>query len=346
VEAGAVIVADGRMTADPEFGQLADPQAHLAMVSAAIELGLAAHGDLARSAEEVFLDDAGPHLLAALLTAHADGTELVTIDDLTDMVTSVADVVLGSYAVAALTSGVDHRIDRLAGLGVLRRGGSDDGDVRPVQLTPAGVQVAADLVAELLDTTVITRPDPVTASAAELAAALPLVQRADAEADLGSWFAAQPDPSAAAVALLAELAHPDHPAADVITGLDLAGTVLGEHAETAARAHLGGPHDLLVVSWLLVRGALDPADVEPERALNGMVEVAAAMIDVDGPQGAVEFCLDTERAQVLALLDQFWRLDHPRVGELLDSLGQHHPDRAIAKAARKNLMRYRNRIAQ
>jgi hypothetical protein len=101
-----------------------------------------------------------------------------------------------------------------------------------------------------------------------------------------------------------------------------------------------------VVSWLLVRGALAPADVEPERALNGMVEVAAAMIDVDGPQGAVEFCLDTERAQVLALLDQFWRLDHPRVGELLDSLGQHHPDRAIAKAARKNLMRYRNRIAQ
>ena len=345
VEAGAVTVADGRMTADPEFGQLSDPQAHLAMVSAAIELGLAAHGQLDRSDEEVFLDDAGPHLLASLLTAHADGTELLTVDDLTEMVTSVADVMLGSYRVAVLTTGVDHRIDRLAGLGVLRRGGPEDGD-NQVQLTPAGVQVAADLVAELLNTTVIARPDPITASAAELAAVLPLVQRADAEADLGAWFAAQPDPAAAATALLTELAHPDQSAADVITGLDLAGTVLGEHAETAARAHLGGPHDLLIVSWLLVRGALDPNEVEPERALNGMVEVAAAMMDVDGPQGAVEFCLDTERAQVLALLDQFWRLDHPRVGEVLEGLGQHHPDRTIAKAARKNLMRYRNRIAQ
>jgi hypothetical protein len=345
VEAGAVTVADGRMTADPEFGQLTDPQAYLAVVSAAIGLGLATGRRADRADEEVFLDDAGPHLLATLLTAHADDRELMTVDDLTDMVTSVADVVLGGHDAAALATGMRHRIDRLAGLGVLRRGGPDDDDDQ-VRLTPAGVQVAADLVAELLDTTVIVRPDPITASAAELAAVLPSVQRGEAEADLAAWFDAQPDPIAAATTLVAELAHPDRTAADVITSLELAGAVLGEPAETAARAHLGGPHDLLIVSWLLVRGVLDPAEVEPERALNGMVEVAAAMIDVDGPRGAVEFCLDTERTEVLALLDQFWRLDHPRVGEVLDCLGRHHPDRVIAKAARKNLMRHRNRIAQ
>ena len=74
-----------------------------------------------------------------------------------------------------------------------------------------------------------------------------------------------------------------------------------------------------------------------------MVAVAAAMIDVDGPAGAVEFVRDSEDDQVLELLEQLWRLDHPRVAEVLDGIGTHHPDKRIAKAARKNLMRYRSR---
>ena len=94
VAAGAVTVADGRMAADPEFGTLADPEAYLAVVSAAIELGLATSGLLDRSDEETFLDDSGPHLLSALLTAHADGTPRVAVDDLTAMVAAVADAML------------------------------------------------------------------------------------------------------------------------------------------------------------------------------------------------------------------------------------------------------------
>jgi hypothetical protein len=35
------------------------------------------------------------------------------------------------------------------------------------------------------------------------------------------------------------------------------------------------------------------------------------------------------------MFDVMWRLDHPQVHEVLTSLGRKHPDKKIAKAARK-----------
>ena len=185
------------------------------------------------------------------------------------------------------------------------------------------MSVAAELVAELLDIEVVTRPDPTRADGRTMAAALLLADRPDAEADLGTWFGVQPDPAAAAAELLAELAAGDVAPADVLAGLDLAGVVLGTHAETAALAQLDGPHELLVVTWLVSRGALDPQQVDPHRLLGGMVDVAAAMIDTEGPAAAVEFVGDSDPDQVRELLDELWRVVHPRVGEVLEALGRH-----------------------
>ena len=33
--------------------------------------------------------------------------------------------------------------------------------------------------------------------------------------------------------------------------------------------------------------------------------------------------------------EQIWRLDHPSAHEVLATIGRHHPDKAVAKAARK-----------
>jgi hypothetical protein len=42
-------------------------------------------------------------------------------------------------------------------------------------------------------------------------------------------------------------------------------------------------------------------------------------------------------------MNSLWQMDHPRLAEVLEVIGQHHPAKPVAKAARKALMKHRNR---
>jgi hypothetical protein len=44
-----------------------------------------------------------------------------------------------------------------------------------------------------------------------------------------------------------------------------------------------------------------------------------------------------------ATVEEMWRLDHPDVADVLRALGDHHPDKEIAKAARKAAFKARSR---
>jgi hypothetical protein len=46
-----------------------------------------------------------------------------------------------------------------------------------------------------------------------------------------------------------------------------------------------------------------------------------------------------------AMLEFFWRHRAPETPAVLDALGQHLPDRALAKQARKAALRHRSRLA-
>jgi hypothetical protein len=46
-----------------------------------------------------------------------------------------------------------------------------------------------------------------------------------------------------------------------------------------------------------------------------------------------------------AALDQIWRHPSSLTAPVLDALGQHHPDRALAKAARKAAIKHRSWMA-
>jgi phage-related baseplate assembly protein len=94
--------------------------------------------------------------------------------------------------------------------------------------------------------------------------------------------------------------------------------------------------------WLLLRGAIDAESVEPDQMLIGTIDVAAAMMDDAGPDGVVEF-FGADVDQTVDVLDHLWRAEHERTVEVLDALGSHHPDRQIAKAARRSLMKARSR---
>ncbi|HXV92013.1 MAG TPA: hypothetical protein VD813_01840 [Pseudonocardia sp.] len=211
-----------------------------------------------------------------------------------------------------------------------------------VALTPAGVAVAVDAVREL-GYEVVLRPDPLTAQPGELVDALVMLDREAAEADLTTWFGARPDPAAAAARVVAEITAERRAPIDVVGALDLAGRVLGEHAADAVRARQGGPHDDLVTGWLLSHGHLDPETAGRDRVLASVVGVAAVVLDEEGPEGMLEFVSSGDRAHSVEMLDHLWRLDHPRVADVLEVIGGHHPDNKIAKAGRKALMQHRSR---
>ena len=348
VAAGAVARAGGRLVTRSEFADLAEPEAYRRMVGSAIELGLSLPGTGPQVADDGLLRTSAPILLAGLLEAHAAG-EPAAVEDLVAMTLELCGPA-GDHPEPA-GSPIVPQLERLLGLGVVRDAGPGApgrpvADLEVLELTAAGVTTAVDLVPEVLDIEVVVRPDPATADAPTLAGALPLLDREEAEADLGTWFAAQPDPGVAAGALLAEVVAETRPAAEVLAGLDLAGAVLGEHADAAAQVHRDGPHAPLVLTWMLSRGALDPADADPHQVMVGMVTVAAAMMDVSGPEGALEFVQDADREQVLELLEQLWRVDHPRLADVLEAIGRNHPDKKVAKAARKCLMRHRSYAAR
>jgi hypothetical protein len=125
-------------------------------------------------------------------------------------------------------------------------------------------------------------------------------------------------------------------------GLEAAAAVVGELAAPAVRRQMGGPHDGLVLHWLSDNSDLDPESLEPARVLAGLIDVLAAALDIGGPDSVIA-CLQDEEGSLPDLMDTLWRMDHPRVGEVLEVIGRHHPAKPVAKAARKALMKHRNR---
>ena len=149
----------------------------------------------------------------------------------------------------------------------------------------------------------------------------------------------------AARELVAALGEPHREAPVVLIGLGQLEELVGEHAGPAVQTLLGGPRDGLAVHWLMSAGALSARDVEPERLLVSGVDTLAVTLEIGGPEELVAVFDTGERAEQIELLERLWRVERPGTAELLDAIGTHHPDRAVAKAAHKCLVRHRSRVA-
>lgn len=214
-----------------------------------------------------------------------------------------------------------------------------------VRLTAAGVAPAVELVGAA-GIEVRLFPDPVTADAAAIAGLLGEVEAPEWVADAGAWFAAQPDPAPAADALVAEFTTAERDSLIVVGGLEGLDEVLAEFAVPAVRAQQGGPHDGLVLHWLLARSAVDPGTVDPARFVGGLVDVLAAGLDGGGPEEVVSWFANIDQGEQQQMLAQIWRLDHPRLPEVLDAIGHGYPVKTVAKAARRALMQHRSRLGR
>lgn len=310
-------------------------------------------GDLAD-----LLDDGIGRLLAEVLDARQEAGS-ADIDELGRVMLGVIRSLVGGLnplAASCIEPWVRDQLDVLALAGVVDVTGVRVEDRDPelgvvldkvrtggtATLTPAGVHVAARLASDL-GIAVTTRPDPSTATAVDIADLLGQVGREEWLSDARAWTAGRSDKEAADE-LVPAIATMERPAALVLAGLDTVATLFGDAATPAVRGLLKGQHDGLAVLWLLQQEALDPASVDSFRILSGSVDLFTAMLDIGGPDELTKaFSQNQDTEQQVSMLDRLWRTDHPRAGELLEALGQHHPEKQVAKAARKAAFRHRSR---
>lgn len=222
----------------------------------------------------------------------------------------------------------------------LARWGALSLDDAEAGLTPLGVYA----VRELLLADGYTAPligDLAEGSAQELVAGLAHHREDTAEQEITLWLENR-SATAAAEDLLA-LMRDGRPSERNIAAVVL--QQVGPDAEPVIRGALDAPQTRPYAAiWLNTHG--DEKTAPSEEDLQWMfVDTLAGMIEAVGPHDAVQVALaDSEvDADLTALIEGVWRLDHPDVGEVLDAVGDHHHDKELAKIARKAAFKARSK---
>ncbi|HEU5159826.1 MAG TPA: hypothetical protein VFU43_22715 [Streptosporangiaceae bacterium] len=275
-----------------------------------------------------------PGVLIRLYEQEEPSTSAELFDALMDHVRLAYDVgaedvwqTVGDYALTL-------DLEELAEWGVLA--GTEDG----YELTPLGVWgvrqllladgYTAPLVGELADRT-----------ADELVAALAWHRAATADEEIELWLAGRA-PEKAAGDLVGVMAGGGpgvrNLAAAVLQRVDAA-------AEPVVRAALDEPITRpYALLWLADHGdtSVSPG---PDELLWIFADTVAGMLETVEPAAAVAAAVADTPADfdLRAAVAQMWRLDHPDVADVLRALGDHHPDKEVAKAARKAAFKARSR---
>ncbi|RMI46440.1 hypothetical protein [Streptomyces triticirhizae] len=175
-----------------------------------------------------------------------------------------------------------------------------------------------------------------------------LTERApsDATEEAQLWLGER-EPVAAARELLVA-ARGDDPAGPARRlGCQLALALLGAEAEPALRevlddAELGG----LARVWLVERSAADVPPPPEEMVFWLTIDTLAAQLGTVADEESVPELRELVTGLVdqhSAFLDRAWRTEHPATAEVLEAVGRMHPDRQLAKQARKAAFKARSR---
>lgn len=152
-----------------------------------------------------------------------------------------------------------------------------------------------------------------------------------AEAALTAWVKHQGD-AVAAAELAAFIVRSARPTDRLFALMGIAQT--GEHglAEGQRLRAGGGIPGSVTVGWLVEQGAITAESVTQEKVTIGMTDHFAALPELDSfPADLLELPVDEQ----ISLIHLLTTVDHPSKLELLDVIAAEHPERKIAKAARK-----------
>lgn len=110
-------------------------------------------------------------------------------------------------------------------------------------------------------------------------------------------------------------------------------------AVASARDSALAPH---VSLFLLSAEVIERDEVPFEHVMWAGIDTLLATADLGTPADVIESLLgDVIHAGPIVFLDDVAACGHPRAGELLELIGRHHPDKAVAKYARKVAHRWR-----
>ncbi|WP_344493213.1 hypothetical protein [Nonomuraea monospora] len=240
---------------------------------------------------------------------------------------------LGSDAWEAAGDPLAPAIDWLTGYGMVEL----DGDT--VRLTPLGTEGVVHLIDDA-DIEVDARPAIESMSAHELLALSAELPEEEADAEFAAWMRLR-EPAKAAEELLEAAAEDDSDALIRVQAASVVGT-LGEAAVPAWQAALKQPslrpYAATHLSQLEVEGAPEPTQDDTHWLILDMWTISAGL----GRSEFVSSLRDIGPEMVNELLEVIWKIPHAHVEELLDLISQVHPDKQVAKAARRALFKARS----
>jgi hypothetical protein len=236
-----------------------------------------------------------------------------------------------------LAAGLSSALETLADLGVVELGPDDTAGGLTVTLSRLGVWgMHRHLGAQGWHVPVLG--SAARDGAAALLATLASCDAEDGEAEIAAWLAARA-PAGAAGELI-DAARRGTP------GLRGAGFAvldrIGDQAVPAVRAALDDPvlraHAAV---WLHEHG--EEAELGPGERAWLLVDLGAGLLEEADPRDVVvELLPDLPPKAQADMVAGLWEVDHPAVTDLLTALSEHHPDPAVARAARKAAFKARS----
>ncbi|MFF6968643.1 hypothetical protein ACFY9G_35370 [Streptomyces anthocyanicus] len=120
-------------------------------------------------------------------------------------------------------------------------------------------------------------------------------------------------------------------------------SLVGAEAEPALRevlddAELGG----LARVWLTEHGARDVPAPPQEMVFWLTIDTVAAQLAAEGNSEELRALVEGLARQHSGFFDTVWRVEHPATPEVLEAMGRLHPDKKVAKEARKAAFKARS----
>ncbi|MGV9428430.1 hypothetical protein ACWDO7_29625 [Streptomyces sp. NPDC003656] len=161
-------------------------------------------------------------------------------------------------------------------------------------------------------------------------------------AETERWLAER-EPLAAAQELLAAARGADSGAPLRRLHCQQALSLVGPEAEPALREVLDDPElGGLARVWLSERGAADVPPPTEDLVFWLTVDTIAAQLQAEGNSEELQALVEGLAAQHSGFFAAAWRVDHPATPEVLEAMGRLHPDKRVAKEARKAAFKARS----
>ncbi|MFD8807167.1 hypothetical protein [Streptomyces sp. NPDC059597] len=161
-------------------------------------------------------------------------------------------------------------------------------------------------------------------------------------AETERWLAER-EPLAAARELLAAARGTDAGAPLRRLHCQQALSLVGPEADPALREVLDDPElGGLARVWLSERGAADVPPPTEDLVFWLTVDTVAAQLQAEGNSEELQALVEGLAAQHSGFFAAAWRVDHPATPEVLEAMGRLHPDKRVAKEARKAAFKARS----